>query len=95
MEGTDREESRIREEEEEEDGNDSGDVTEETFFWLSATFIPAFSLPFSCFFLPPSSPYLGVLVNKAVCVQLSFGTPLRLPLALSLYLFSPFTSLRK
>lgn len=45
MEGADREESRNREEEEKKDGNNSGDVTEETFFLAFIFLSPSHPLP--------------------------------------------------
>ena len=97
MEGTDREEQREREEE---DGNNSGDVTEGKFFGF---LLDSFSLLLRLFpvaFSLSSSLTLGVPVNKAVCVQtLLWCSPpslsALLPLALSLYRFSPFSSLGK
>lgn len=55
MEGADREESRNREEEEKKDGNNSGDVTEETFFLAFCSIHSRFFLAFFIF-LSPSHP---------------------------------------
>lgn len=55
MEGTDREKE---EEEETEDGNNSGDVTEGQFFSFLLDSFLLFASPFPCFFLSLSSSFL-------------------------------------
>lgn len=76
------------------DGNNGGDVTEGNFF--ISVLLDSFSLflgPFHVSSSLSSSLSLEVLVNKAICVQtLLWYSP---SLALSLYLFSPFSSLGK